>query len=268
MEKKILFFDIDGTLIENRKGISEIPSGAMEMLKKIQSAGNLLMISSGRPKAMLPQVVLDAGFDGFVLANGGYVEVEEKSIYEERMDYDALKKVVDLIKGLDCEYMLETTQNIYLDPQFHVLHDFFFRFGHDIFIHDFDEESVLKETIKLEINVTDSKREQVEKAVGESFDYDIAFDSHGTDNAFEIYSPSLSKAIGIQKVLDYCGVSKEDTYGFGDGTNDIEMIEFCNIGVAMGNAVQSLKDVADIVCKPIEENGLEEVLKMLFPQLA
>ena len=67
--------------------------------------------------------------------------------------------------------------------------------------------------------------------------------------------------VGIQKVLDYYQIDKENSYGFGDGTNDIDMIQYCGVGIAMGNAVQSLKDVADIVCQSIEEDGLENILK-------
>lgn len=113
----------------------------------------------------------------------------------------------------------------------------------------------------------DEERERVEEAVKEAFGYVIAYDQHGTDNAFEIYSPTLSKAVGIQKVLDHFQVSREDTYGSGDGTNDIDMIRSCGTGVAMGNAVQVLKDVADIVCGAIDEGGLEEVLGKLFPEI-
>ena len=134
-----------------------------------------------------------------------------------------------------------------------------------MFIREFDEESVIKETIKIEMNVLNEQKEQVENAIKDSFGYVISYDQHGTDNAFELYSPTLSKAVGIQKVLDYFHSSKEDTYAFGDGSNDIEMVKYCGTGVAMGNGVQALKDVADIICKPIDENGLEEVLKQLFP---
>ncbi len=55
----------------------------------------------------------------------------------------------------------------------------------------------------------------------------IAYDQHGTDNAFELYSPTLSKAVGIQKVLYYYQIDKKYSYDFGDGTNDIDMIQYC-----------------------------------------
>ena len=98
------------------------------------------------------------------------------------------------------------------------------------------------------------------------FGYVINFDEHGSDNAFEFYSPTISKATGIQKVLDYYHLDQDDTYAFGDGENDLEMIEFCRVGVAMGNACDVLKEKANIVCKSIVDDGLEDILKILFSE--
>lgn len=265
MNKKALFFDIDGTLIDHSRGIVEIPKGVQSELRRIQKEGHKIFISSGRPKAMLNDMILSAGFDGYVLANGGYVEVDGKSLYEDRMNYKMCKHTVEMLKELGCDYMIETANHIYLDNSHQELYHFFAKYNQgDIFIRDFHEDEVLKKAIKIEINVLDKDKEKVEQAIKNDFGYVIAYDQHGTDNAFELYSPTLSKAVGIQKVLDYYQIDKKDSYGFGDGTNDIDMIQYCGVGVAMGNAVQSLKDVADIVCQPIEEKGLEYILKKLF----
>lgn len=132
------------------------------------------------------------------------------------------------------------------------------------FIREFDEDEVLNRTIKIEMNVTNENRDLVISTIQKHFGFVLNYDQHGSENAFEIYSPTLSKAIGMQHILDYYGASREDTYAFGDGTNDIEMVKFAGTGVAMGNAVDSLKEVADIVCEPIQDNGLEKILKQLF----
>ena len=262
---KALFFDIDGTLIDDARGIQEIPKGVNKELKRIQEQGHKIFISSGRPKAMLNEMILSAGFDGYVLANGGYVEIDGQSIYENRMDHNLSMQTIKLLDELNCDYMIETADHIYLDQSHHELYEFFSRFnqGH-IFIRKFDIDEVLKKAIKIEFNVLNKDREKVENAISDKFGYVISYDQHGTDNAFEIYSSTLSKAIGIQKVLDYYQIDKKDSYSFGDGINDIDMIEYCGVGVAMGNAVRELKDVADIICKPIDENGLEDILKILF----
>ena len=75
---------------------------------------------------------------------------------------------------------------------------------------------------------------------------------------------NISKATGIQKILDYYHLNQDDTYAFGDGENDLEMIEFCRVGVAMGNACDLLKAKANIICKSVVDDGLEDILKILF----
>ncbi len=91
----------------------------------------------------------------------------------------------------------------------------------------------------------------------------IKCDFNGTANVCEFYPNTISKAIGIEKVLEYCDIPRENTYAFGDGVNDLEMIEFCHTGVAMGNAVDELKEVAQDICGSIEDDGLAEYLKNL-----
>ena len=71
----------------------------------------------------------------------------------------------------------------------------------------------------------------------------------------------FQKATGIQKVLDHYHLDQDDTYAFGDGENDLEMIEFCRVGVAMGNACDLLKVKANIICKSVVDDGLEDIFK-------
>lgn len=265
MKQKVLFFDIDGTLVDTCKNIPSMSQGVKEELKRLQALGHKIFISSGRPKPMVDQQFLDLGFDGYILMNGGYIEIEGQSIYEDRIDYHLISKTIELLEKLGCEYMIETAQHVYLDKRFNGLYNFFDHFRKaDHFIREFDREAVLKKAIKVEMNVLNKDKERIEASIKKNFGYTIEFDQHGTDNSFEVYSSTISKATGIEKVLAYFGLNQEDSYAFGDGMNDIEMLKYCGVGVAMGNAVQELKDIADIVCLPIEEDGLEKILKELF----
>ncbi len=217
---------------------------------------------------MLDQKWWDGTFDGYVLNNGGYVEIDGKSIYENRMDYELCLKTANMLEELHCDYMIATANHLYIDPSYKELYNFFVQNGHfkDLFTTKFDRNEVLKRAIKIEANVTNKDREKIENYIQNDFGYVINFDEHGSDNAFEFYSPTISKATGIQKVLDYYHLDQDDTYAFGDGENDLEMIDFCRVGVAMGNACDVLKEKANIVCKSIVDDGLEDVLKILFSE--
>ncbi len=98
MKEKVLFFDIDGTLVDNSYGVHKVPEGVKRELKRIQNDGHKLFICSGRPKAMINQQFLDLGFDGYVLYNGGYIEIDGKSIFEERMDTELATQTVDMLE--------------------------------------------------------------------------------------------------------------------------------------------------------------------------
>ena len=266
MHKKVLFFDIDGTLIDHRYGIFEIPEEVRQEFRRLQKLGHRLFISSGGPEAMLDDSLLSAGFDGYILANGAYAETDHTVICEDRMDYELSLQMVRLLDELACDYMIETAGHIYIDRRSESLYRFFSGLGQThLFVRDFDKHEVLKRTLKIEVNVSEENRERVESHIRDHFGYVAAFDSHGTDHAFEIYSSTTSKATGIRKMLEHLGLSREDSYAFGDGINDMEMIQYCGTGIAMGNAVPKLKAVADLVCPPIHEHGMVRILRELFP---
>ena len=103
MKEKVLFFDIDGTLVCSQMGIYEIPLGVKQQLNRLKKQGHKLFICSGRPKAMLDEKWLDGTFDGYILNNGGYVEIDGKSIYENRMDYELCLKTANILEELHCD---------------------------------------------------------------------------------------------------------------------------------------------------------------------
>ena len=125
---------------------------------------------------------------------------------------------------------------------------------------DFNKDDVIDQCLKIEVNVPADKMDEIEDIIKDDFNYD----KHGTENAFEIYSNVISKATGVQKVLEHLNLNHQDSYAFGDGLNDLEMIQLVGTGVAMGNAVPELKEVSDLVCDTIQNNGLEKVLVELF----
>lgn len=260
--RKVLFFDIDGTLTDIHGGVPEIPVGAKRKMKELQKQGHLLFLASGRPYAFIPKMLTDFGFDGAVLCNGAHVEMNGEFIYHQTTDLEKTKNLVRHLHENNFEYIIETKRGAYLDPQFKVLEEFFIscNINEDYLIGDFRRDEVIKDCLKLEASVPAEYQTKIEEIIQGDFNYD----KHGTENAFEIYSNVISKATGVQKVLEHLNLQLQDSYAFGDGLNDLEMIKTVGTGVAMGNAVAELKAVSDIVCDTISNNGLEKVLTELF----
>ena len=81
------------------------------------------------------------------------------------------------------------------------------------------------------------------------------------DESGELMVPGIHKAVAIETLLDHLGLSKEGTLAIGDGLNDIEMFDFCETGIAMGNAKEDLKKIADYVTDSVSDDGLFKAFK-------
>ena len=258
---KALFFDVDGTLIDGTNGIRAISPATLGQLERLHAEGHKLAVCSGRPFGLIGHELRLPVFDAYVMCNGAHVEVDGASLFEERMDPQLVRSYVGLFEELGVEYMLQTAHHLYLDPRFTTLRSFFEGFGHQgVFTFDFNKDEVVTRVIKLEAHATPQTLGRLEEAVRGKAEFTARMDNNGGYNAFEVFSPTISKAVGIQKVLDHFGVAHCDSLAFGDGINDLEMIGTVGTGVAMGNACEELKAVADVVCGSVAEDGLAHYL--------
>ena len=123
-------------------------------------------------------------------------------------------------------------------------------------IDDFDPEQI--ETYIGMIVVNDKKDIPIMvETLSKYFDVQ----RHQSDYSFDLTLKGVSKAVGIEKLVERLNRDINDTIAFGDGRNDIEMLETVKVGVAMGNAVPEAKAVADYVTDRIEENGIKTALE-------
>lgn len=259
--KKVFFFDIDGTLMINELGNNIIPDEVKFQLKRLKDLGHYIFIASGRPMSFLSTQITDIPFNGYVLCNGSHVELNKQMIYEKTIPYEDVLSLKNFLDTVDCEYDFETATDSYIDKKFEKFAHFFRQcdINNEKLISDFDLEDVMKRTLKIEIS-TDSCKEEIETYIKGKFRYD----DHGTQNSFEICSNEVSKAKGIEKVLEYLHIPLENCYAFGDGLNDLEMIQYAGHGIAMKNAVDELKEVADEVIGDVAQNGLALYLETII----
>ena len=112
--KKIIFCDIDGTIIDGSRGmlkISDKTKYAVEQLKK----DNYFFIASGRCKALLNQDIIDLNPSGFVLCNGAYTEYNKQMIHQDYLSNTAVQKVKEIVDKYDGFYILETLNDLFIN---------------------------------------------------------------------------------------------------------------------------------------------------------
>lgn len=252
--RKAVFFDIDGTIWDKKQWIPESTKEAFRLMKE---QGHYLFISSGRTRIFIPdEGLMPLGFDGILAGCGTYGEFHEEVKFYHRIPLEEIQQVNEFLRSLDASYILEGRHRLYMDPE---------RFpGGDDFPSEMKESlgknmmNITGNEDKLEVskfcvNCLEDRELQMEleREIGKN--YTII---HRDGNFMEIVPKGFNKATGIQEICRILGVAHEDTYSFGDSTNDLDMLEYTAHSIAMGDGMQQAKDAADYVTTPLKEDGI------------
>ncbi|WP_237389788.1 Cof-type HAD-IIB family hydrolase [Bacillus sp. USDA818B3_A] len=228
MEKPIVFFDIDGTLLDENK---VIPESTRLAVRRLQEKGIQTVISTGRVPKMFYWIQKELNIDSYVSMNGQYVVYEGKEIYSNPIDPSILKSMSDMsiINGdalaycSHMDYKVSERNHPFIEESFDSLL---------LPYPEVDKEYYRQLSIFQGHLYCDPKNAQQYLNSFPEFSF-----VKWHDVAYDILPRGASKAIGILKLLDALDIKKEDAYAFGDGLNDIEMLMTVGTGVAMGNAV-------------------------------
>ena len=228
MKYKIIVLDLDGTLTNTKK---EITPHTLEVLLRAQEKGIKIVLASGRPTygiAPLAEKLQLSKYEGYILAYNGGEIIDWKTgelMYKNLLDHDVLPYLYQCAK--DNNFAIVTYDGEYVLTE-----------------HP-DDEYVLKEAI---LNVMKIKKmyEQLKDRMG-VFRSEPYF--------LELVPKGIDKAQSLAVLLKELGMTKDEMIAIGDGFNDLSMIKYAGMGVAMGNAQQVVKDNADFITLTNEEDG-------------
>lgn len=260
MERKIIFFDIDGTLYTPDLG--GVTQKVKDAIRETREKGHICFIASGRPYGFIANNIKEIGFDGYVLANGANIKYRDQDLETRYLQYHDVKTLVEKLKERQIEYVFQTTTYCYIDRKQECLLDFYSRCNIDFenFCYEYDEDEIMHQTIKMEVWVKNEEELEYAKSCYGAFSYELHPDNH----SMEIYAKDVSKSTGILDVLRILDISLEDSYCFGDGPNDVEMFETVGHPIAMENALDIIKEKAEEICLSVYEDGVAYKLKELF----
>jgi Cof subfamily protein (haloacid dehalogenase superfamily) len=256
MSRKIVFFDIDRTLYD--PDTRRIPASTIDALKRLHADPDVeIAIATGRAYYMLHIIEeLKPYINIYILINGQIIMKDGATIYKNPIETEKVKQVVDVFEAHGMQYGFlgehDETLNIVddkgkeafelvdmhlprVDPDFYKSHDVFQmwafceREDHHQFQALFDELELVR----------------------------------WLGGGFDLLSKGMSKKEGIQRILELEGIPLERAYAFGDGDNDIEMLDYIPNSVAMGNASPLARQHARYVTDDIKNDGLLKGLKLV-----
>ncbi|MEJ9281512.1 Cof-type HAD-IIB family hydrolase [Ureibacillus thermosphaericus] len=252
--KKVLFFDVDGTLYNSKK---RLPLSAKDAIYQAKRNGYEIAIATGRAPFMIQSILKELEIDTFITFNGQYVVYKNEVIFTDSVPQDDLTEIIEFgsmrnhpVVFIDDEKMIATTEgNKKIEQSLLSL-----RYPYpEINPHFYKENAVYQTLIFME--------EEEEAIYHETFS-NVKF-VRWHPYSCDILPKDGSKARGIKKVLEKMNIPIENAIAFGDGLNDIEMLQAVGVGVAMGNAKEQVKKVADVVGEHVDNDGLVKVMKKL-----
>jgi hypothetical protein len=248
--KKAFFFDLDGTLAEHN-----LPASMqdVEAIRAVRARGHSVFLCTGRTPCHIYDSILDIGFDGIIAGGGTHITLGGNMIYRKEIDPFIIGRIIELFTTYGGFCILEGEQSLYvINPgnnnwgcDWHKISD------PDVFVPhkgEFAGQAVLKFSADA----------QSCRPFSDKFYADFNIIDHG--GFLEFVPQGNSKSAGMRRVLDAVGIDYKDSVAFGDSPNDLDMLQFAGIGVAMGNATQAVKSAADEITAPLSESGVSLTL--------
>mgnify|MGYP001194248245 CR=1 FL=1 len=271
--KKVVFLDVDGTLVdyENR-----IPKSAIEAIRKARKNGHKVYICTGRSKAEVYQELWDIGLDGMIGGNGSYIEDNGNIVMHKVLTLEECKRIVDWLHSKGLEFYLESNAGLFASEKFEVvgeraIQEYSKRKGkvgvEKMTIRKAFPEMIFgKKLYRDDLNkisfVLNSYNDYLE---AKRIFSDLEVNTWGGKGEIALFGDvgvkNIDKAMAVKKLVEYLGTDMKDTIAFGDAKIDIPMLECCEIGVAMGNGGTEIKEIADYITDDVEKDGLWKAFK-------
>ena len=253
--RKAIFLDIDGTLIDCIGGIKDITPNVKNAIKNVQDKGDYVFISTGRPYALLDKNILNFGFDGFILANGAHVIINNKTIYSEPIEKEFIKNIVTELENNNIQYILQGELYSYMKDSCKEFYKYYDEMGvsRRYFKDKFNIEEI--DVHKLEMLCPNDEIKELCLSLIKT-NPECDYFSSVNKSAIEVYLKRNTKGSAILKIIDFLNIKIENTYAFGDGKNDIEMLSTVGCGIAMGNASDEVKKYSHKITDTVQNDGV------------
>ncbi|MWJ32672.1 MULTISPECIES: Cof-type HAD-IIB family hydrolase [Saccharibacillus] len=254
MERSIIFFDLDGTLLNDDKQINDSTREAITALKE---QGHIVAIATGRAPFFFDHIREELNIDTYVSYNGSYVVLEGQVLFTNPLNEPSLQTLTDL--ALKNEHAI-----VYMDHE-------------DMRANVPDSERVLESMGTLNVGMMPTHDPLYYK--GRFIYQSLLFCAEGEEKAYEeqleafdfvrwhpfsvdVLPAGGSKFKGIGKITEKLGIPLERQYAFGDALNDLQMLRGIPNSVAMGSGLQEAKDAAKWVTTSNNEDGIAHGLKL------
>ncbi|MFJ7932872.1 Cof-type HAD-IIB family hydrolase [Sporosarcina sp. NPDC096371] len=263
MKPHLIVLDLDGTLLTDEKIIS---AKTAHTLKIAEEQGHHVMIATGRPYRASEVYYRQLGLKTpIVNFNGAFVHhpgnASWKTIHET-ISLPVVNEVIDAMQQFPIQNIVaEVMDDVYMHYHDEKLLDIF-GFGNPQILQGDIRQSLQMNPTSLLIQAEEQSVDTIRRHLADVHAEVIDHRRWGAPwHVIEIIRHGLHKAVGISHVAKWMDIPQERIIAFGDEDNDLEMIDYAGVGVAMGNAIDRLKSIANEVTDTNNEDGIAKVLR-------
>lgn len=260
MNRKMIFFDIDGTLMP--EGSDIIPGSTKAALALAQQNGHLIFINTGRTAFNVDEHIKALDFDGYVCGCGTHITYRDQTLFTSTIPHDRCIRLVELMRSCNIPGFYEETDHIYFDtdsasPSFEVLAEIRKVFG----AKGFDLPADMNDPSFTFDKILAYVREDSDVARFRAYSDDFLEYIDRGGHVAEITQKDCSKATGIQFLCDHLDIPLKDCYAIGDSNNDLSMLEYVPNSIAMGNSSPDVLARCSYVTTDVDKDGIYNALK-------
>lgn len=254
-----VFFDVDGTLVDEKHHISVPTNKTKEAIARLKQNGYLTGIATGRARCYIPKSGID--FDCYVSCNGAVAEIGDEVIFNSCIETEKLTDLVQYLIENDFAFDVETYKRCFYGSN-----------KTELMLHALEVFSISQECFeplgsierlktinanKVMIMFDDDEKF---KKLRRDFEGEYLVDRHRSNSSADISKFGITKAVGIDAIINHFGISHENTYAFGDGRNDIDMLRTVGCGIAMTPHSSVLDGVCKYVTGGVKDEGIYNAL--------
>lgn len=261
--QRIVFFDIDGTLLSTK---GKVLDSTQQAILRLKQDGIMPVLATGRAPVLVAEIAESVGIDSYISMNGQYIVIEGREFYNNPIQPDTLKQFTQYAKSQNDGFILCGSEEIFSgtpmtsDSKTYKMMKFLSQV-----LPSRIQMSFLKRSMKKYPDPNSYESKPIYQAILQAppeneIDYISEFPTlrftRSNPIMYDVIKNGTSKATGIQRVIEHYNVSLDQTIAFGDHLNDLEMLQHVGVGVAMGNAEPETKEVSDFITRHVDEDGI------------
>lgn len=262
--KKLIFFDIDGTIITEGEQERMIPDSFLTTLHSLRNNGHLCFVNTGRSLAEVDKTIRVLPFDGYICGCGTYIEYLGSTLLAHTIPTELGNKIIRDMNACHLEWLLEGTTGVYYSSEPYYTRISKFKEEHQRILFDTCHIVSPEEAVNLSFD-------KFCICLGKDHEFDKFYDMYKNSLTFidrghsfyEIVPKGFSKASGIAFLESHFGIPHEDTIAIGDSTNDLPMFNYVGYSIAMGNSAKELFEIADYITDSVMDDGIYHAMQHL-----